>query len=408
MMPAVNWEVVAEIATTVSTVAFAASAIVVVIQLRQAARERYFSVTAHLFEIWQSPEFQHDQLFILHKLPSTSWDEFCAQGRGERAERAIHRVGGFYDRIGNLVRHGLIRKDDILPTVGGYAVAAWQRIQPLVKELRLRENALLFENYESLLPECRDCYVPGIGSGVATSSVVAFDATGDESGRTIDTAGDRRSAIPNGIATTQSNQTASQPAKRMDAVSSTVDAKTLATLAVTLPDTDGIAHNLSEFAATGPAVVVYARGAWCPYCLRQLADYAEWYAEFRQAGAEIVAVSPESPRRSRRLRTQLKLPFTVLSDSRFEAAKVLGLLSREKPGEPTPATLLLDPQRGVTMSTLNQREKSVVAGDMLDYVREARQSNVPAAIPVLSVTTPKPGILFERALVNLASGIFVR
>src|SRR5215472_16115425 len=104
MMPAVNWEVVAEIATTVSTVAFAASAIVVVIQLRQAARERYFSVTAHLFEIWQSPEFQHDQLFILHKLPNTSWDEFCAQGRGEHAERAIHRVGGFYDRIGNLVR----------------------------------------------------------------------------------------------------------------------------------------------------------------------------------------------------------------------------------------------------------------------------------------------------------------
>jgi len=60
------------------------------------------------------------------------------------------------------------------------------------------------------------------------------------------------------------------------------------------------------------------------------------------------------------------------------------------------------------MSTLNQREKSVVAVDMLDYVREARQSNVPAAIPVLSVTTPKPGILFARALVNLASGIFVR
>src|SRR5215468_7534454 len=103
-MPAFDWQIASEIATTVSTVAFGASAVVVVLQLRQAARERYFSVTAHLFEIWQSPEFQHDQLFLLHKLPSTSWDEFCAQGRGERAERAIHRVGGFYDRIGNLVR----------------------------------------------------------------------------------------------------------------------------------------------------------------------------------------------------------------------------------------------------------------------------------------------------------------
>jgi hypothetical protein len=54
-MVALDWQVIAEIATTVSTIAFAASAIVVVVQLRQAARERYFAVTAHLFEIWQSP-----------------------------------------------------------------------------------------------------------------------------------------------------------------------------------------------------------------------------------------------------------------------------------------------------------------------------------------------------------------
>jgi hypothetical protein len=145
-MVALDWQVIAEIATTVSTIAFAASAIVVVVQLRQAARERYFAVTAHLFEIWQSPEFQHDQLFLLHKLQNPSWEDFCAQGRGERAERALHRVGGYYDRVGNLVRHNLIRKDDILPTIGGYAVAVWQRIAPLVKELRLRENAVLFEN----------------------------------------------------------------------------------------------------------------------------------------------------------------------------------------------------------------------------------------------------------------------
>src|SRR5260370_1081448 len=45
-MPSIDWQVAASIATVVSTVAFAASAIVVVLQLRQAARQRYFSVTA--------------------------------------------------------------------------------------------------------------------------------------------------------------------------------------------------------------------------------------------------------------------------------------------------------------------------------------------------------------------------
>src|SRR6266576_2075088 len=162
-MPLIDWQVAAAIATVISTVAFIASAIVVVLQLRQASRERYFSVTAHLFEIWQSPEFQHDLLLLTHKRPRPTMEDFCALGRGEHAERAIHRVGGYYDRVGNLVRHNLIRKDDILPTIGGYAVAVWNRIEPLVKELRLRENAVLFQNYESLLPECQECYVPGIG-----------------------------------------------------------------------------------------------------------------------------------------------------------------------------------------------------------------------------------------------------
>ncbi|MGH7987917.1 MAG: DUF4760 domain-containing protein [Candidatus Binataceae bacterium] len=148
------------LATIVSAIAVAASAAFVVVQLRQAARDRYFAITAHLFEIWQSTEFQEDHLFILHKLPAANWEDFVKGGRGERAERALHRVGGFYDRVGNLIRNGLIRQDDILPTVGGFAIAVWQRIEPIVRELRMRENAFLFQNYETVLPNCRECYVP--------------------------------------------------------------------------------------------------------------------------------------------------------------------------------------------------------------------------------------------------------
>jgi len=155
-----NWQIDAAIATIVSSIAIVASAIFVVIQLRQAARDRYFAITSHLFEIWQNPDFQEDQLFLLHKLSASTWEEFVAAGRGERAERALHRVAGFYDRVGNLVRHRLIREDDILPTVGGFAIAVWQRIEPIVLEVRRRENAFLFQNFESVLPNCRECYVP--------------------------------------------------------------------------------------------------------------------------------------------------------------------------------------------------------------------------------------------------------
>jgi peroxiredoxin len=386
---------------------------VVVLQLRQAARERYFSVTAHLFEIWQSSDFQHDQLFLLHKLSRPTWEDFCALGRGEHAERAIHRVGGYYDRVGNLVRHGLIQKEDILPTIGGYAVAVWHRIEPLVKELRLRENAVLFENYESLLPECRECYVPGIERDTRLDASPLTIATNREFAQVnaIPQAPPRVEGLARGAPIPQSELATREIAgstTKMAVENTTNDVHAPAAFEFFLPDTDGIVHNLAEFTASGPAVLVYARGAWCPFCLRQLSDYAERYSDFKQSGIEVVAVSPESPRRSRRLRTGLRLPFTVLSDSKLQAAGHFGLIGREKPGEPTAATLVLDSERRVRLSTLNQGEKCLFARDTLEYVRALRQESARRSIPVPKVESPKPGFLFAKALLNMATGLVIR
>ena len=413
-MPSINWEAAAAIASIVSTVAFIASAVVVILQLRQAAHERYFSITAHLFEIWQSPEFQHDQLFLLHVLSCTTWKEFCALGRGERAERALHRVGGYYDRVGNLVRHRLINKEDILPTIGGYAVAVWHRIEPLVKELRLRENAVLFQNYELLLPECHECYVPGIAPLTAGGVISASDVTIDQMAQT-------RAVEPSPVcelpikaqeaAKTQASALATNGTggSMMETVTENLGTSghVQATPDISLPDTDGIAHGLSEFIASGPAVLVYARGAWCPFCLRQLSDYADRYTDFRRSGIEVIAVSPESPRKARRMRTGLKLPFTVLSDTNLRAAQALGLMGHEKPGVPTPATLVLD-SGGVRLRTFNQAQKCLFASDTLEYARMFKQASAPVSIPVPQVAAPKPGGLFVRALANAAVGLIGR
>src|SRR5262249_4618785 len=117
-----------------------------------------------------------------------------------------------------------------------------------------------------------------------------------------------------------------EKASAMDPVDDSLTSKTPIAPDLPLPDTDGISNRVSEFTASGPAVLVYARGAHCPFCLRQLSDYADRYSEFKRAGVEVVALSPESQRKSRRLRTGLKLPFTVLSDSKLEAARAFGLI----------------------------------------------------------------------------------
>src|SRR5579875_921831 len=157
-----NWQMIDAIASVVSASAIVAGTIFVIIVLRQSKTDRNFAISSHLFELWQSPEFQSDQLFLLHKLPASDWQTFIGLGRGEDAERAFHRVGGFYDRVGHLVLKKLIKQEDILPTIGGDAVAVWPRIEPLVREARRNENPFLFQNYEAVLPSCIECYYPNL------------------------------------------------------------------------------------------------------------------------------------------------------------------------------------------------------------------------------------------------------
>jgi hypothetical protein len=69
----------------------------------------------------------------------------------------------------------LIDENDILPTIGGFAIAVWHRIEPLVQEARIRENAYLFQNFEAVLPTCHECVVPTIefSRGSASNSTTA-------------------------------------------------------------------------------------------------------------------------------------------------------------------------------------------------------------------------------------------
>ncbi len=135
-----------------------------------------------------------------------------------------------------------------------------------------------------------------------------------------------------------------------------------------------------------------------------MSDYGERYGEFKRSGIEVVALTPEGPRQARRMRTRLKLPFTVLSDKRCDAARAFGLLEND-PGSksPTPATLVLDAQRQVRLSALNSGIKSVLAQDMLEYTRGLKVERPLAA--QLAPVTLKPGRLFFQALANLVTSV---
>lgn len=68
------------------------------------------------------------------------------------------------------------------------------------------------------------------------------------------------------------------------------------------------------------------RGGWCPYCNLELRAYAQRSSEFEEAGARVVAISPQTPDASLTLVERAELPFTVLSDVGNVVAARFGLV----------------------------------------------------------------------------------
>jgi peroxiredoxin len=83
----------------------------------------------------------------------------------------------------------------------------------------------------------------------------------------------------------------------------------------TLPSATGALINLRELLARGPVVLTFYRGEWCPYCNLQLRRLQADLPLFREAGATLVAISPQAPDNSLTMCEKHSLEFPVLSDA---------------------------------------------------------------------------------------------
>jgi peroxiredoxin len=108
-----------------------------------------------------------------------------------------------------------------------------------------------------------------------------------------------------------------------------------------LPDQKSKVVRSADLLAKGKLVIVFYRGRWCPYCVAQLEFLNEIYREIRAAGAELVAISPQTPKQTEFTADQHKLKFPVLSDAGNRAAREFGL---DQSWElPLPATYVVAP-----------------------------------------------------------------
>jgi peroxiredoxin len=80
-----------------------------------------------------------------------------------------------------------------------------------------------------------------------------------------------------------------------------------------------------DLLAQGPLVVTFYRGIWCPYCNMELQAINDVLPQIRAYGANVVAISPQTPVNSRKAVRENKLAFPVLSDVNGETGAAFGL-----------------------------------------------------------------------------------
>src|SRR5713226_8201219 len=92
-----------------------------------------------------------------------------------------------------------------------------------------------------------------------------------------------------------------------------------------LTDYEGNIWDLAKALRSGPMVLKFYRGTWCPYCNIELRAYQSRLPEFRRKHATFVAVSPEKPDFSQAFVTKAQIQYPVLSDFENVVARQFGL-----------------------------------------------------------------------------------
>ena len=161
--------------------------------------------------------------------------------------------------------------------------------------------------------------------------------------------------------------------------------------AFTLPNAMGREVSLHATLGRGPVVLSFYRGGWCPYCNVELRALQGELPRIRASGAQLIAVSPQTPDHSLNTAAKHNLSFEVLSDLGNRIARAYGLVFtlpealrplyrswgidlREWNGDdshelPVPATYVIDQEGMVRAAYVN-----------VDYTQRLEPADILAAL----------------------------
>jgi peroxiredoxin len=93
-----------------------------------------------------------------------------------------------------------------------------------------------------------------------------------------------------------------------------------------LPNATGTTIRSADLRREGLLLISFYRGDWCPYCNLELKALQAQLPQIEEAGAQLVAISPQTPDHSLSTQQKNELAFHVLSDAGNSYAKKLGIV----------------------------------------------------------------------------------
>ena len=95
--------------------------------------------------------------------------------------------------------------------------------------------------------------------------------------------------------------------------------------AIDAVDQDGNPIHLKTLLQKGPLVIIFYRGQWCPVCNAYLKTFQDSLSMITKAGAQVIAISPETVENARTMLEKTRLTVPVISDTTQQIMKDYGV-----------------------------------------------------------------------------------
>ena len=128
-------------------------------------------------------------------------------------------------------------------------------------------------------------------------------------------------------------------------------------------DEDGNQVSSSDLSGS-PAILLFVRGSWCPFCSKQVASLTAAYKEITDAGAKLILVTPKPLETTRRVAEMFDVDFAFWLDESLQIARQLGIFleagvpdaQQKEYGEDTlwPTALVVDGNGIIRFSELSK------------------------------------------------------